>query len=147
MFTDNQLDEAEIRLEAGKLTGRDINSLVSAFRQLVTYLEIDNNYKFKEDLLVLDDEANPDERLAANMAAGLVILTAKQFKTGAIEGGKSGVKNSQMKQRAEVVKFLFGLLYPIPAELSDFNLTLVLNRLINQTGSGISQTVDAYFVP
>lgn len=140
MITDEQIEAAQPRLQEKKLGTRDVLSLTSIFRAFVGSLESDYNYDFKTSLESLDD--NDDTFRAATMIAGLEILENKQFKVGKLQGGRSGIYNSQAEYRMEVVKYLFGILYPIPAELSTFNVQRWI--LIN---GHVSSTVENCFEP
>lgn len=103
------------RLNAGKLTKTDVNSLISVFRILTGPLEADKGYDFKTDLTALDDLDGENEEKAAKMAGTLLRIIDEDFGVDTLMGD---LLSNDYEQRRIYALFAFSLLYPIPAELS-----------------------------
>jgi hypothetical protein len=139
MLTDTEITAGTARLTAGKLSGSDVDSLVSTFRLLLGPLEDTYDMNLVEDLEALDDTTNTRKK-AAKMAACLIRLIAEDFGVSYLTGG---FENSDYDQRRLFTIYALSILYKIPPELMDsetFNQAMVAARRF-------SSSVPITFVP
>lgn len=139
MLTDAEITAAASRLESGKLSGSDVDSLVSTFRLLLGPLEDTYEFNLVDDLEALDDTGNTRAK-AAKLAACLLRLINEDFGVATIT---QGIDNSDEEQRKLFTIYALSILYKIPVELMDadtFNQTL---RAARRTSSSVEIT----FVP
>lgn len=119
MLSDTEIQDgsaADIRLVNDKLTGSDVDDLVSAFRSVLGTLETKYS-RFNDmsgDLESLDDSVNT-RKLARKMAAYLLRLKNEDFGVATIQ---STILNSDEEQRKLFIVSALGLLYEIPDELA-----------------------------
>lgn len=138
MLTDAEITAAASRLNTGKLTESDVDSLVSAFRLLLGPLEVTYNYDLVTDLEALDDTANTRKK-AAKLAAILIRLQAEDFGVASLLGD---FENLDSEQRRLLIAYGFTILYTLPAELA--YLDLISRAMIGRVNSS---SVPITFVP
>jgi hypothetical protein len=137
MLSDAEIELAANRLESGKLTAKDVDSLVSSFRTLLGPLEA--NYTLEADLILLDDSAVGSPLKASKMAAILIRLINEDFGVDFIDGQ---LKSSDDDQRRLLLIYGFTLLYPLPIELVAQD---IYNR-VSYSGRK-SQSIDIVTIP
>lgn len=141
-FSDSQITAGAARLQAGKLTPKDVDSLVSALRWLVGNLETRYSFKFEADLSALDDAGN-DRARAAKCAAALVRLEELEFSDTAIVpmfGTNGGTMDySEKRDAISILIGVFTLFYPLPPELSNIE-----NMLLSRFSSGTAQAYRSF---
>lgn len=132
MLSDAQITAGAARLNANKLTAKDVDSMVANFRLLTGALETVYDYRFQADLEALDD--SDGNVRAAKMAAVLLLLIDSGFSVLNLAGK---VNISKETQRKLIILFAFNMLYPTPVELTD------LQVLMNSTGLAVSMSVPS----
>lgn len=128
MLTDAEITDAASRLQSGKLTGSDVDELVSAFRLVLGSLE-DKYERFNNlvtDLEAVDDTGN-DRQKAAKLAAIVLRLKGEDFGVSELLGD---FVNSDAEQRRLFTVYGISILWKVPDELAylldqvrSFNLT------------------------
>lgn len=139
MLTDAEILSANTRLTAGKLSGSDVDSLVSAFRLVLGPLEDKYEYNLQDDLEALDDTANTRKK-AAKLATCHLRLIDEDFGVSILT---SGLENDDTLQRRLFTIYALSILYKIPQELMDEES--LKNYL--QAARRFSQSIDVTFVP
>lgn len=139
MLTDAEITAAATRLTTGKLSGSDVDSLVSTFRLLLGPLEDTYKFDLVGDLEALDDTANTRKK-AAKMAACLIRLIDEDFGVSNLNGS---FENSDDEQRRLFTIYALSIMYKIPLELAYFDLFTRVSIASRRT----SQSVDVTFVP
>src|ERR1035437_8236182 len=115
MLTDTEITAGNSRLTAGKLSGSDVDSLVSTFRLLLGPLEDLYQMDLITDLEALNDTSNTRKK-AAKLAACLIRLIAEDFGVSNFTGS---YENSDYDQRRLFTIYALSILYKVPAELLD----------------------------
>lgn len=115
MLTDAEITSAITRLEDGKLSGSDVDSLVSTFRLLLGPLEDVYEMDLVGDLEALDDTGNTRNK-AAKLAACHLRLVEEDFGVSNLRGS---FENSDDEQRRLFTIYALSILYKIPVELMD----------------------------
>lgn len=115
MLTDVEIVSARSRLTAGKLSGSDVDSLVSVFRLVLGPLEDAYKFNLLEDLEALDDTSNTRDK-AAKLAACHLRLVNEDFGVAILS---SGLENSDDEQRRLFIIYALSILYKLPIELMD----------------------------
>lgn len=140
MLTDAEITAAgTARLASGKLSGSDVDSLVSTFRLLLGPLEDVYEMDLVGDLEALDDTGNTRKK-AAKLAACLVRLINEDFGVSNLTGG---FENSDDEQRRLFTIYALSILYKIPVELMDAEIFTKVMIAARRT----SQSVKVTFVP
>lgn len=138
MLTDAEITAAgTARLTAGKLSGSDVDSLVSTFRLLLGPLEDTYEMDLVGDLEALDDTAN-DRKKAAKMAACLVRLINEDFGVATLT---DGLDNSDDDQRRLFTIYALSILYKIPVELAYFDLFTKVTTASKKFSSSVLTTL------
>lgn len=144
IFSDAQITAGQERLVDGKLTPKDVGSLVSALRWLTGNLESVYGFQFKQTLSALDDSTD-DELKAAKCAAALLKLVDLDFSDAAIvptSGLRGGAMDYSEKRDAIGILFgVFSMFYPTPPELSNIE-----TMLVSRFTSGTVQTYRSFNV-
>lgn len=124
MLTSTEITAGAGRLVAGKLTAVDIDqissilSMDSFFGGLIdTY-----GYAFKTKLAEFDDVANPDDQIAAQIAACLIKLESLGFGVARKEGGPSAIFYKEKDEYWQYVQIIFLKMYSLPKELAKYSL-------------------------
>lgn len=135
MLTQAQITAGSSRLVAGKLTAIDVDqtasilSMDSFFGGLIdTY-----GYAFKSKLATFDDVANPDDKIAAQIAACLIKLEELEFGVARKEGGSSGIFYKEKDEYWQYVQIIFLKMYQLPREMAKFSLARAQNRRFSST--------------
>jgi hypothetical protein len=116
MLTDAEITSAVDRLTNGKLSGSDVDELVSAFRLVLGSLE-DKYERFNNlvsDLEAVDDTAN-DRKRAAKLAAIVLRLKGEDFGVSDLVGE---LENSDTEQRRLFTVYGISILWKVPDELA-----------------------------
>lgn len=115
MLSDQEIQAAATaRLITGKLTGSDVDDLVSAFRLVLGPLEETLELDLRGDLESLDDTSDTRKK-AAKMAACVIRLQNEDFGVASLTGE---LENSDHEQRRLFTIYALGLLYVLPIELT-----------------------------
>jgi hypothetical protein len=121
MLTDAEIISAASRLTAGKLSGSDVDSLVSSFRLVLGPLE--------------------DRKKAAKMAACHLRLVNEDFGVSNLRGS---FENSDDEQRRLFIIYALSILYPIPIELMDEETFSQYMRSATKFASSVPVTIVPY---
>ncbi len=138
MLTDAEITIAAGRLDTGKLSLSDVDSLISSFRLLLGPLEDTYGYELATDLEAVDDTGNTRKR-AAKLAAVLIRLQFEDFGVSDLVGE---LENSDASQRRLLIAYGFSILYRLPIELA--YLDLISRTLI---GKIYSSSIPITYVP
>lgn len=126
ILTAAQITAGTARLEgSATLKAVDVDMLISAFRMFVDEsLEDKYSYEYESRLTALNDATGDDagKLKASQIAACLIELEGLGFGAIRKEGGRSGTKYDHLKELWQYVGFAFSKIYPIPAELSTYDL-------------------------
>lgn len=140
MLTDAEITTAgAARLITGKLSGSDVDSLISVFRLLLGPLEDLYEMGLISDLEALDDTLDTRKK-AAKMAACHLRLVNEDFGVSNLAGD---FENSDNDQRRLFTIYALSILYKVPAELMDsetFTKVMIAARRF-------SASVPTTFVP
>lgn len=118
MLTAAQIAAGTARLVDGKLTQDDVDQFVTVFRMFIGSLETTYGYEFETKLEALDDTGNTEKK-AAQVAACAIILEELGFGVAEVKG------NTNFREKDEYWQYVmiaFSKLYPIPPELSTWDL-------------------------
>jgi len=135
MLTTTQITAGTARLVAGKLTGVDIDQAASIlsmdtfFGGLITTY----SYDFKTKLAEFDDVANPDDKIAAQIAACLIKLEELSFGVARLEGGSAALYYKEKDEYWQYVQLIFLKMYELPVELTKYPLSRSSTRRTSQT--------------
>jgi hypothetical protein len=141
MLTDAEITSAASRLVNGKLTGSDVDELVSAFRLVLgpledTYAQFNN---MATQLEAVDDTLN-DRKRAAKLAAVVLRLKEEDFGVSDLVGE---LVNSDKEQRKLYSVYGISILWKVPAELAYLLDQVKVYTLIRTYSSSVPVT----FVP
>lgn len=139
MISADDIAIGQARLDNGKLTFDDVDSLISVFRILCGPLESDKKYKFEEDLTAIDDTGNTRNK-AAKLAGTLARVIDEDF---GVDQLRTSLWSNDNDQRRIFALFAFSLLYMIPAELASaeaFEIYL-RNRRLRTSSSFAVKTI------
>lgn len=139
MLTEAQVTAGTARLLNGKLKASDIESLLSIFRGFLGSLETGYSYNLESVFTALDDTAG-QKKTAAKLAACLTLTEEIQFGVSAlkpINSRNNSIDYSEKEERYAIFLYAFGLLFPIPLELSEFND----NRRTHRAGYGYAKQI------
>lgn len=121
MLTAAQITAGNARLVAGKLTAVDVDQAASILSMdtffgglIETY-----GYEFKDRLAEFDDVANPDDQIAAQIAACLIKLEELGFGVALLKGG---VEYKEKDEYWQYVQIIFLKMYTLPQELAKYSL-------------------------
>lgn len=118
MFTPTEITAGATRLVADKLTAKDINSIISAFRKYFKHLETVHSYTYQADLEALDDSDN-DAQVCAEIGACLNKMEEFTWGSAArLAGGPDAVNFEENSRYFEYVGIIFTKLYAWPEEMS-----------------------------
>lgn len=134
MLTAEQITAGENRLVSDKLTAVDVDSTVSILRMFFADLETRNSYQFRAKLEELDDSLD-DYKKAAQVAACLIIMEGLGFGVAMLDGE---LKYKEKDDYSQYVVLIFSKLYPIPVELSNYDLR---RRRVKTYRSGMVRSV------
>lgn len=123
MIGATEIANGEARLTGTKLKPVDVSVLTSLLRDMTAGIEEKYSYQFESKLTALDDSLD-SKKVAAQVAASLIELEALGFDGSALTGkSKSGLSYDSNIEFNKHLLFVFAKLYPIPIELSKFDLS------------------------
>jgi hypothetical protein len=115
MLSDAEITAAASRLVSNKLSLKDVDTLVAAFRTILGGLEVRDNMNLVSTLEALDDTGASSRSKAAKMAAVVVRLQGEDFGVANIT---QGIRNSDEDQRNLFLIYAISELYTLPTELA-----------------------------
>lgn len=134
MFTDAEITTGATRLESGKLSAKDVDSIVTAFRKYFKHLETTLEYSYEDDLLALDDTGN-DKQVCAEIGACLDKMTSFTWGSAARLTGE--VLFEENSRYFEYVGIIWAKLYPWPEQMgANGVLRFVRSTLVSSTLRG-----------
>ena len=121
-----QITAGTERLEnSATLKAVDVDMLISAFRMFIDEsLEDKYGYEYETKLTALNDSEGDDaaKLKASQIAACLIEIQSLGFGAVQKEGGKTGTKYDHLKEIWQYAGFAFSKIYPIPVELSTYDM-------------------------
>lgn len=120
MLTSEQITAGTARLVSGKLTGEDVGKLAPSMRAFFGSLATTYSWDFDEKLAEMDDDSDPGKK-AAQVAAMLIAMEDEELGFG-VARLTGAMEYSETDAFAKYMKNILALMYPVPEELSTWDL-------------------------
>lgn len=142
MLTAAQISAGNDRLVAGKLTAVDVDQASSILSMDTFFGGLINTYgyDFKTKLAEFDDIANPDDKIAAQIAACLIKFEELGFGVSSLQGGSDALYYKEKDEYWQYVQIIFLKMYTLPEEKSKYPL----GRKKVSSGTAFSTRVEPF---